>query len=131
MRKTVAALLLLGCLLRPGASFANEFKFTVLNKLGLDIKEVSISRPGAEKWGANILTAGVLTNGASAAVTYSTAETSGSWDLRILTGEDLYQQWDQQKLEGVKLVTLYVFDGNAAIKLSPLPAKTIVPPRPK
>jgi hypothetical protein len=118
MKKAVGYLLLFSFLFCAGISFADDISLKVVNNTGKGIKEVLVSEPNTDKWGANLLTAEGLADGASAEVTIACSGAEEYWDLRVLFQDDTSRSWEQQKLKGKTTLTLRIFDeGVFSIKL--------------
>jgi hypothetical protein len=116
MKKIILSLTALGMVLWTAASFAGELNFTFVNNSGKTFQELYLATPGSYKWGDNLLTAGKLEDGASAAIKYTSEENVTSWDLKIIDAEDNSREWEQLNLKGISVLTLFVRDGMLTIK---------------
>ena len=83
----LAVALVLGGLSGQARAEAKQ-DFTLTNKTGYEIKEVYVSPSASSDWKDDVLGKEVLTDGNKAEIKFHRAETTCSWDLKVVYTDD-------------------------------------------
>lgn len=86
-----------------------ELDFTLINKTGYDIKEVSVGPTGEKDWTDEdeILKGRTLANGSSLDIKFSPRETAANWDLMVVWSDGTgTEEWIKLNLTEIEKVTL-------------------------
>lgn len=102
-----ASTLFLAVLLCAPVAFAGEQDFTLVNRTGVDIYELYVAPSDQTDWEEDVLGADILADGDSVHVTFSSAEDSELWDIKVVDGHGNDVHWLQVDLTSVSRVTLY------------------------
>lgn len=105
--------LLLGALLlcTSAFAFAGQQDFLLLNRTGIEIRELYVSPHDAEDWQEDVLRSNTLRNGASVRVSFSSRERADEWDIKIVDGDGESLEWSRLDFYRISLVTLYLRKG--------------------
>lgn len=86
-----------------------DLDFTLVNKTGYDIKEVSVGPTGEKNWTKEdeILKGRTLANGASLDIKFSPKATAANWDLMVAWSDGTgTEEWLKLDLTEIEKVTL-------------------------
>jgi hypothetical protein len=86
LRAMIAFSMVVALATLSSSSLAHQGKqnFTLINKSGLAIQELYVSKASADDWEEDILGKDTLPNGESLEITFSPKERSAKWDVRIV-----------------------------------------------
>ena len=89
---------------------ARDVDLLLINRTGVDIRELYVSRQGTQEWEADRLRGQTLRNGGGLQTRLARWE-SDRWDIKIVDGEGTSLEWTGLNLARASQVTLYLRDG--------------------
>jgi hypothetical protein len=102
---TCVAVLALGVSSVP-ATTGPVLDFSLINKTGLVLSEVYVSPSDSDEWGEDVMGRDVLANGATVDISFSRAETTCSWDLKVVDSDNEDIVWEKINLCKASEITL-------------------------
>lgn len=81
---TAISVFALAVMLAPLAAAQGKQDFTLVNKSGLAISELYVSKASTNNWEEDILGRDTLPNGESLDITFTPKERAAKWDVRIV-----------------------------------------------
>lgn len=81
--------------------------FTLLNKTGYTIDKVFVSPSAATDWDSDVLGRDQLANGESVHITFSRADKSCKWDVKVVWTDDSSSEWSGFDLCSVSTIKIF------------------------
>jgi len=92
----------------PTASLITGQGFDLVNFTGATIRAVYLSPGDSSGWEENVLGGGILNDGATVDIRFTSNETPALWDLKVVATNGYYAEWKGLDLRGISRVTLAI-----------------------
>lgn len=89
------------------ASAEGKQDFTLYNKTGYTIDQVYVSPSASSDWESDVLGRDQLDNGESVHITFSRADKSCKWDVKVVWTDKSSSEWDGFDLCSISNIKIY------------------------
>jgi len=103
---TALGVFALTLMIAPLVAAQGKQDFTLVNKSGLAINELYVSKASANEWEEDILGKDTLPNGESLDITFTPKERSAKWDIRIVDENEKEHKYYNLNLLEISEITV-------------------------